>query len=128
MFTHIFKYMMMLLVMWQSLAFAAMPCHAMPHSDLTSIMPTHDHVMDMPSTSDNGHAHHTLSNSNKAEAQTDCCQITCHCPANACGAAPLVNVFDSSRFQGFGAEKVVFPEQRFDSTPSPSLYKPPIFA
>lgn len=124
MFKGISTYILVVLVMWQNLAFAAMPCHMQPHKMTHTVSATHEAKMD--------HSAMHLDEMSMAMTSTgdgeDCCDTQCYCPTNACSALHFVTISNDYYPLEVTDERVESTRVDFTSNLPKSLYKPPIFA
>ncbi|WMN61838.1 hypothetical protein NI389_18705 (plasmid) [Pseudoalteromonas xiamenensis] len=117
-------YILVVLVMWQNLAFAAMPCHMQPHK-MTHTMPSFQ-ITEMNHSMED----HALMDMDVVSTMSDedCCDTKCYCPTNACGALHFVNMSSGYNPLHVPNERVESALIHFESSFPRSLYKPPIFA
>lgn len=122
--------LLMMLVMWQNVSFAAMPCHASPHE--TMAMQTSESSMhadhDMNTMSHQTMQDQTMQAINVDDSSEDCCKEQCYCPTTACNNVHFVQSSLSAIALTGILLKVNPLNERLDEAPIYSLYKPPILA
>lgn len=122
--------LLMMLVMWQNVSFAAMPCHASPHE--TMAMQTSESSMHanhgMSAMSHQTMQDQTMQAINVDDSSEDCCKEQCYCPTTACNNVHFVQSSLSAIALTGILLKVNPLNERLDEAPIYSLYKPPILA
>ncbi|MFC3031545.1 hypothetical protein ACFOEE_03280 [Pseudoalteromonas fenneropenaei] len=118
---------MLLAVMVQGLAYAAMPCHAMgaqmhqmnseeKNDHSTMAMQNHDAMT------------HKMTVADDMASMADCCKVECHCPTHACSSVHFVAIQWLDDLAPVTASRINSTLNYIPAAPLGSLYRPPILA